>query len=233
VNAGVKVRRVQLPKAALAFGLSARASRARSSRLIRAKAMPNSSSALAMAGSTTLVRRSDPACDTSASSTVPRRAQNIVGRHVPSIACKLVAAARAADALQYSVAHQRLQHGFKMPRWQAVARGECFCGNRVALRLYCHVDNCSNREDSFAGEQRHAGENVASRKIIRSDGAILRRAFGPVELRFSRACRQYSSRFQSSQIRQRFARSNLDLRIQQVLHVISARLLAAQSAFRD
>jgi hypothetical protein len=29
------------------------------------------------------------------------------------------------------------------------------------LRLHCHIDDGSNREDSFAREQRHAWENVA------------------------------------------------------------------------
>jgi hypothetical protein len=82
-----------------------------------------------------------------------------------------------------------LQHRFQMPRWQAVTCSERFCCDRLSLRLHRHVNDGSYREDSFAREQRHAVGERRVTGICSSNGAILQRLLGPVELRFSHACR--------------------------------------------
>src|SRR5215475_12029748 len=46
------------------------------------------------------------------------RAQDVVGGDAALLAGELVAAARAADAPEDAVAHQGLEHGLEMPRWQ-------------------------------------------------------------------------------------------------------------------
>ena len=97
-----------------------------SSILMRASAMPNSYSAPAIAGSTILMNRSEPACVVPVLLDRSGRAQNIVGRHAPPFPRKFVAATRAADAFEYAVAHQCLQNRFEMARRQAVARRERF-----------------------------------------------------------------------------------------------------------
>ena len=74
---------------------------------------------------------------------------------MPAVAGELVTAARAADAFEDSVTDQRLQHGFEMPRRQAMPRGKGLCGNRLPERLHRHVDDRGNGKDSFARQQRH------------------------------------------------------------------------------
>jgi hypothetical protein len=146
-------------RAACLFSLCAM--RAMSSTLMRLNATPNSSSALAKAGSTVPFNSSEPRCGFSLPSTVPGRAQDIIGRHPPALAGECITAARAADAAQDAVADQRLQHGFEMPRRQAMPRRKLFRGNRMRVRLQCHVDDGSNCQDTFAREQRHVRFNVA------------------------------------------------------------------------
>ena len=99
-------------------------------------------------------------------------AQNIVGGDAPAVAGEFVAAARAANAFQDSAAHQRLQHGFKMPRRQAMARGESLCGDRLSMRLHRHVDDCGDGKNSFAGKQRHEGEKRRVRGIGSTSAVI-------------------------------------------------------------
>jgi hypothetical protein len=75
---------------------------------------------------------------------------------------KLVTAAWAGNAFEDSVADQRLQHGLKVSRRQAMTRCEGLGGNRSPRRLQCHVDNRGNCKKSFAREQSHEqGRNVA------------------------------------------------------------------------
>jgi hypothetical protein len=82
-------------------------------------------------------------------------AQNIIGGHLATVARQFVTAARSADAMQNSAANERLQHRLEMPWRQAVTRGKRFCGNRLSLRLHCHVNDGGDGEDCFAGKQRH------------------------------------------------------------------------------
>ena len=51
------------------------------------------------------------------------RAQDIVGRHMPAITGKFIAASRSANAVQNSASHQCLQHRLKMSWWQTMTRG--------------------------------------------------------------------------------------------------------------
>jgi hypothetical protein len=79
-----------------------------------------------------------------------RRAQNLVSRHPPPLAGKLVAAMRAANAFQNPTTHQRLQDRFKMSRGQDVMRGQRFCGNRLAMFLQCDINHRGDCEGCFS-----------------------------------------------------------------------------------
>ena len=89
---------------------------------MRASAAENALSACPNAGSTTSMSRigfgNRGAVDLVGGA---GRAQNIVGGDAALLARELIAAMRAADALENAVAHQRLQHRLEMPRRQAVA----------------------------------------------------------------------------------------------------------------
>lgn len=82
-------------------------------------------------------------------------AQNIIGRHQPTLAGEFVSAAGTANAFQYAVADERLKHRLEMTRRQTMARREGFCGNGASVGTQRYIDNRSNCENSFAGEERH------------------------------------------------------------------------------
>jgi hypothetical protein len=82
-------------------------------------------------------------------------AQNIVGGHAPAVAGEFVAAARTADAAQNAATDQSLQNRFEMPRRQAMARGECFCGDWLSTLLHRDINDRGNSENSFARKQWH------------------------------------------------------------------------------
>ena len=107
-------------------------------------------------GSTTLLSSSEPPGHRRPRRRFRRRAGCRWRRH-DALARELVAAARAADAFQNAVAHQRLQHRLEMARRQAMPGRERLGGNRTACGLQCHVDDGRNRKDTFAREQRHEG----------------------------------------------------------------------------
>ena len=77
-------------------------------------------------------------------------AQNLVGCHPPALASELVAAMWATNAFQNPATHQRLQNRFKMPRRQAVMRGERFCRNRLAMVLQCDINHRGDCEGCFS-----------------------------------------------------------------------------------
>jgi hypothetical protein len=141
---------------------SVSAVRAMSATLMRLNAIPNSISALAKAGMTTLFKTSDPPDGSSTPSTVPaaRRISFAVTLPFPR---EFVAAARTADAFQNAFAHQRPQHRLKVARRQAVPRRQGFRCNRMSVRLQRDVDDRCNGEDSFSGEQWHELEGNISR----------------------------------------------------------------------
>jgi len=85
----------------------------------------------------------------------------------PPLVREFVAAARAADAFENAAANERLQHGLKMPRRQAMPRGQSFCGDWMPGSLHRHVDDCSYGKNSFARKQRHgAGKTSLERNCL-------------------------------------------------------------------
>ena len=100
-------------------------------------------------------------------------AKDVVGGDAAPLAGEFVAAARPADALQDADPDQGLQHRLQMAGWQGMAGGQCLRGYRMAPAMKGDVDDCSNREKSLAGEQRHAGTAF----VIPYNGMILRPAF--------------------------------------------------------
>jgi len=114
----------------------------------------------------------------------PRRTQDIVGGDTTPVAGELVATVRTADAFEDAAANQRLQHGFKMPRRQAMPRGQRFCGDWMPGSLHRHVDDCSYGKDSFARKQRHgAGKTSLERNCLTA--AIITYNYWAVQLNFA------------------------------------------------
>ena len=93
-------------------------------------------------------------------------AQDIIGRHLPAFARQRVAAARAADAFEDTVANQSLQHRLEMPRRQAMPLGQRLRRNRALARPQCHVDDGGNSQDSFAREQRHEAQPTSQEENV-------------------------------------------------------------------
>ena len=69
------------------------------------------------------------------------------------LARELIAAARAADAVEDSLMHQRLQHRLEMARRQIVARRELARRHRPLARIERDVDDRSDGEQSLAGQK--------------------------------------------------------------------------------
>ena len=96
-----------------------------SSTLMRPSAAENMRSASLSAGRTTRLISGVPGKGGSAASSAALAARKISSAVMsPRLARQLVAAARAADALEDAVVDQRLQHRFEMTRRQLVARGQ-------------------------------------------------------------------------------------------------------------
>ncbi len=82
-------------------------------------------------------------------------AQDLLGCYAAPLAREFVAAARAADALENAMTHQRLQHRLEMPRRKAVARRQGFGGDGPASRVERDVDDGGDRQNAFARQERH------------------------------------------------------------------------------
>ena len=183
--------------------LSAWASRAMSSRLMRASATPNCVLGTGHGRQHDLVQEVGTGVRSIGFIDRSGGAQNIVGGHAPAVAREFVAAARAADAAKNAAADQRLQNRFKMPRRQAMARGKSFCGDRLPMLLHRDIDDRGNSENSFAGKQRHR-KLETSRQAIDSPAVVIYYELhrGLVELRIkSRLVCNVRLRFRWSQNR--------------------------------
>ena len=84
-------------------------------------------------------------------------AQDLLGRDIARLACELVAAARAANALEHAFAHQRLQHRLEMTRRQAVSHRECLRRHGVLSLVQRDVHHGSDCKDAFTRQERHSG----------------------------------------------------------------------------
>ena len=74
-----------------------------------------------------------------------------------ALARQFVAAARAADAFEDAVVHQRLQHRLEMARRQLVAGGQGLGRDRPPSAVERDVDDGGDGQKAFAGQQRHVG----------------------------------------------------------------------------
>ena len=157
----------------MAGSRSGSALRTSSSRLILFSAAENARSAWPIAGITTSFNKGGTDGRIAGVLDGAGGAKDVVGGDAAPLAGEFVAAAWPADALEDADPDQGLQHRLQMTGREGMAGGQCLRGYRMAPAMKGDVDDCSNREKSLAGKQRHAGTAF----VIPYNGMILRPAF--------------------------------------------------------